>query len=57
MESHLLVMVLFAMFVSVVFATLMKDEPTEQAKLGGMLFGAFVGVALVLGWMLFPFPL
>ena len=57
MESHLFVMVLFAMFVSVVFATLMKDEPTEQVRLGGMLFGGFVGVALVLGWILFPFPL
>ena len=57
MSSHLLVMMLFAGFVSLVFAVLMKDRPAEQAKLGGRLFAGFVGAALVLGWVLFPFPL
>ncbi len=57
MSSHLLVMMLFAGFVSLVFAVLMKDEPAEQVKLGGRLFAGFVGAALVLGWVLFPFPL
>ena len=57
MSSHLLVMMLFAAFVSSVFAVLMKDEPAEQAKLSGRLFAGFVGAALVLGWILFPFPL
>ena len=57
MSSHLLVMMLFAGFVSSVFAVLMKDEPAEQVKLGGRLFAGFVGAALVLGWILFPFPL
>ena len=57
MSSHLLVMMLFAGFVSLIFAVLMKDEPAEQMKLGGRLFAGFVGAALVLGWILFPFPL
>ena len=57
MSSHLLVMMLFAGFVSLVFAVLMKDRPAEQVKLGGRLFAGFVGAALVLGWLLFPFPL
>ena len=57
MSSHLLVMMLFAGFVSLVFAVLMKDQPAEQVKLGGRLFAGFVGAALVLGWLLFPFPL
>jgi hypothetical protein len=57
MSSHLLVMMLFAGFVSLIFAVLMKDQPAEQVKLGGRLFAGFVGAALVLGWILFPFPL
>ncbi len=56
MSSHLLVMMLFAAFVSLIFAVLMKDQPAEQVKLGGRLFAGFVGAALVLGWILFPFP-
>ncbi len=57
MSSHLLVMMLFAAFVSLIFAVLMTDQPAEQVKLGGRLFAGFVGAALVLGWILFPFPL
>ena len=57
MSSHLLVMMLFAGFVSLIFAVLMQDQPAEQLKLGGRLFAGFVGAALVLGWILFPFPL
>lgn len=56
-SSHLLVMMLFAGFVSLVFAVLMKDRPAEQARLAGRLFAGFVGAALVLGWLLLPFPL
>ena len=57
MQSHLSLMLLFAGFVSLIFAVLMKDEPADQAKLGGILFASFVATALVLGWVLFPFPL
>ena len=55
--THFLSMLLFAGFVSLIFAVLMKDEPPEQAKLGGILFASFVTTALVVGWLLFPFPL
>ena len=50
-------MLLFAGFVSLIFAVLMKDEPPEQAKLSGILFASFVATAVALGWLLFPFPL
>jgi len=55
--SHFLLLVLFALLVSVVFAVLMKDEPREQVRFGGLLFAGFVGSALVLGWLMYPFPL
>ena len=57
MQSHLSLMLLFAGFVSLIFAVLTKDEPADQVKLGGILFASFVTTALVLGWIFFPFPL
>ena len=55
--SHFWLMVLYAFFVSVVFAVLMKDDRREQVKTAAMMLGAFVAVAYVLGWLMFPFPL
>jgi hypothetical protein len=55
--SHFLLMVLFALCVSTVFAVLMRDDPSTQLRFGAMLFAGFVGVALVLGWLMHPLPL
>ena len=57
MKSHFLLMVLFAFFVSLVFAVITKDGAREQARFGGMMFGGFMLVAVVLGWLMYPFPL
>ena len=57
MKSHFLLMVLFAFFVSLVFAVIAKDEPREQLRLGGMMFAAFLASAIVIGWVMFPLPL
>ncbi len=56
MSTHLGAMVLFALFVSVVFATLMRDEPTAQVRLGLRLFGGLVGGGILAGWLLYPLP-
>lgn len=56
MESHFLLLLLFSCFVSVVFANLMQDELWEQLRLGLLLFAGFVGVAFVVGWLMYPFP-
>jgi len=50
-------MVMFALFVSVVFGTLMRDEPKDQLFFGGQLFTAFVVGGVALGWILYFFPL
>jgi hypothetical protein len=55
--SHVGLMILFALFVSVVFATLMRDEPREQLVLGAKMFGGFVLGGIVVGWLLYPLPL
>ena len=57
MTSHLGLMCLFSLAVAVVFATLQRDEPGEQLRLGARLFAGFVGAGIVLGWMLYPLPL
>jgi hypothetical protein len=57
MPSHLGLLALFALFVAVVFAALMRDTPVEQLRFGARLFGGFVGVALVLSWLMYPLPL
>jgi uncharacterized membrane protein len=55
--SHFLLLALFAFYVSLIFAVLMRDEPRQQLRLGGLLFGGFLGVAFVLGWLMYPLPL
>jgi hypothetical protein len=49
-------MALFSLFVSVVFATLMRDEPAAQVRLGLRLFGGLVGGGILAGWLLYPLP-
>jgi hypothetical protein len=56
-KSHLLLMMLFAFFVSLVFAVISKDDVREQARFGGVMFGGFMLAAIVLGWLMYPFPL
>lgn len=57
MTTHVGLMVVFALFVSVVFATLMRDEPREQIQLGARLFAGFVGAGIAIGWLIYPLPL
>ena len=57
MRSHLVLLMLFAFFVSLVFAVLMRDDPRAQLKTAGMMLGAFVVAAYVLGWLMYPLPL
>ena len=57
MRSHFVLLMLFAFFVSLVFAVIAKDTPREQLRFGGLMFGGFLASALVLGWLMYPFPL
>jgi hypothetical protein len=56
-QSHLLLMVIFAFFVSLVFAVIAKDDLRDQMRFGGVMFGGFIAAAIVLGWLMYPFPL
>ena len=52
-----MLLVIFAFFVSLVFAVIAKDDLREQVRFGGMMFGGFLASALVIGWLMYPFPL
>jgi hypothetical protein len=54
--SHLSAMLLFAFLVSVVFGVLSKDTPRERLIYGAKVFAAFVGIAFLLGWIMYPVP-
>jgi hypothetical protein len=53
--SHFVAMILFAFFVSVVFAVLTKETPRQCLIYGAKTFGAFTGIAILLGWIMFAF--
>ena len=56
-QSHFLLMALFAGAVSVVGGTLLKDNIRDQVRVGAAIFGSLVGTAIVAGWILYIFPL
>jgi uncharacterized membrane protein YfcA len=56
MLSHFLLMVVYALLVSVFFAVLWRRERREQVKLFLQLFVGMVGGGLLLAWLMYPFP-
>ncbi len=57
MTSHVGMMALFALYVSVVFAVLMHDEPGVQVRAAARMCAGFVLAGLALGWVLLLFPI
>jgi hypothetical protein len=57
LHSHMLLLLVFAFFVSLVFSVIAKDDPHEQLRVGGLMFAGFIVSAVVLGWLMYPFPL
>jgi heme A synthase len=55
--SHLLLLLLFALLVSSVFAALTREEPRPQLRAGAVMFAGFVAAAILLGWFMYPLPL
>ena len=55
--SHFTAVLMFALFVSTVFALITKNEPREQFRYGVFVFLSFIAVAFVVGWIMFPLPL
>lgn len=56
MLSHFLLMVVYALLVSVFFTALWRRERREQVKLFLQLFLGMVGGGLLVAWLMYPFP-
>jgi hypothetical protein len=56
MRSHLLHMLLYSSLVSAFFALLMRQTPRDRLRLGAMIWLAMVGGALILAYLMYPFP-
>jgi len=54
--AHFPAMLLFAFLVSVVFGVLSRDTPRDRLIYGAKVFGAFIGIALALGWLTYFIP-
>ena len=57
MTSHFVLLVFFAVCVATVMSVLQKDDRAGQLRLALYIAGGFIGVALLLGWVMFPLPL
>ncbi len=54
--SHFPAMLLFSLLVSAVFGVLSNNSPLARLAYGAKVFAAFVGIGLVLGWIMYPAP-
>lgn len=55
--SHFTALLLFSFLTSTVFALITKNTPREQFKYGVFVFLSFLGVAIAIGWIMYPLPL
>jgi hypothetical protein len=56
MASHLLNLILFSALVSTVFAVLLREDTHSRVRFAVTAFAGFVGSALIVGWLMYPFP-
>lgn len=54
--SHISALLLFSLLTSVVFGVVTKNTPRERVIYGAKVFSAFVGIAIVLGWIMYALP-
>jgi len=57
LQSHFVLLVIFSLCVSLVFAALMREEMREQITLAAKMFAGLVAAAIVIGWLMYPFPI
>lgn len=53
---HFLMIILFAVLVSIVFGVISKEGHMAQLRYGAGVFLRFVGIALILSWVLYFLP-
>jgi hypothetical protein len=56
MTSHFILMVVFAFLSSVVISLITKKTPKEQWIYFWKFFASLVLIALIIAWIMYPFP-
>ena len=56
LRSHFLSLIVFSALVSLVFSVLMREDPRARLRFGLTSFAAFLASAIVVGWLMSPFP-
>jgi hypothetical protein len=56
LASHLVTLLVFSALTSTVFATLLRTDSKSRLRFGLKVFAAFVLSAIVVGWLMAPFP-
>jgi cytochrome bd-type quinol oxidase subunit 2 len=56
MLSHFLLMVIYALIVSLFFTLLWRRDRREQVRLFLQIFLGMVGGGLLVAWLMYPFP-
>jgi hypothetical protein len=56
MTDHFGLMILFSALVALVFTFLTKYGARERIRYFFFLFGAYVLISVVAGWLMYPFP-
>ena len=57
MNNHFLLMIIFSVLVSLVFTFIAKTGAKERSLYFLYLFGSFVLLSILVGWIMYPFPL
>lgn len=57
MTSHFGLMVVFSALVSIVFTFISKNGAIERLKYFMVLFGSFIVLSILAGWLMYPLPL
>jgi flagellar biosynthesis protein FliR len=53
---HFSAMLIFSFLTSIVFGVISKDALRDRVFYAAKSFGLFVGIALLIGWITYPFP-
>jgi hypothetical protein len=56
MKTHLAMMIVFSILVSLVFTFISKYGVKDRIRYFLYLFGTFVLLSIVAGWLMYPFP-
>lgn len=57
LQSHFILLVIFSLCVSIVFAALTREDMREQVVLAAKMFAGLGGAAIIVGWLMYPFPI